>query len=78
MPIRSTDALTPDMLRLVHETEARALARARDVVEHPESNATLVALQEAMRVRNQAALLASNVLRAYDRSADRIIENMKA
>jgi hypothetical protein len=78
MPVRTTDALTPDMLRLVHETEARALARARDVVEQPESNATLMALREAMGVRNQAVLLASNVLRAYDRSADRIIENLKA
>lgn len=78
MPIRTSDALSPDMLRLVRETEDRALARARDVVEHPDSNATLLALQDALRLRDQTVLLASNVLRAYSRSAERIIDNMKA
>lgn len=78
MAVRSTDALPADILRRVHETEARALARARDVVEQPSSNATLLALQDALRTRNETVLLLSNVMRAYSRSADRIVDNLRA
>lgn len=70
--------LSPEMIRVVHETEARALARARDLVDQPESNVLMLQFREALRIRSEAVLIASAVMRTYDDVADRIIANLRA
>lgn len=76
--MRIPSSLSPfDIARRVEETEARALARARDLVASPASNSVLLQLQEALRFRSELSSATSQIARAYDRSADRIIQNLK-
>jgi len=78
MSIHGPAGLPADLVRLVERTEARALAEAKDLVEHPDSNVTLQRLREALRVRRELLSVTSQIAKAYDESADRILRNLKA
>jgi len=78
MTVRIDAFLLGPVAGQLEELEARAIARARDLVERPASSSALLELQDALRARSELLLAASAILKAYGRSADQIVAHLEA